>query len=117
MKPRLVVIGSANMDLVVKTDRIPAPGETVLGGAFVTAPGGKGGNQAVAAARLGADVWFVGRVGRDPFGDALCAEMGAAGIHTDHLRRDESKPTGVALIGVDAGGQNAIIVAPGANHC
>jgi ribokinase len=116
MKPKLVVVGSANRDLVVKTERIPAPGETVIGGAFVTAPGGKGGNQAVAAARLGAEVWFVGRVGRDIFGDALADEMIAAGIHVDFLRRDDIEPTGVALIGVDARGENAIIVAPGANH-
>ena len=115
LKPRLVVVGSANRDLVVKTDRIPRPGETVIGGAFVTAPGGKGGNQAAAAARLGGDVWFVGRVGLDAFGDALAHEMARASIHTEFLTRDETAPTGVALIGVDAQGQNAIIVAPGAN--
>jgi ribokinase len=116
MKPKLVVAGSANRDLVVKTERIPAPGETVIGGAFVAAAGGKGGNQAVAAARLGAEVWFVGRVGQDAFGDALADEMEAAGIHIDFLSRDDAEPTGVALIGVDARGENAIIVAPGANH-
>src|SRR5438477_2526229 len=116
MKPRIVVVGSANLDLVVKADHIPELGETVIGGAFVTAPGGKGGNQAVSAARLGADVWFVGRVGRDGFGDTLAQEMAEAGIHTDFLLRDDTEPTGVALISVDARGQNAIIVAPGANH-
>lgn len=113
--PRIVVIGSANRDLVVRAERIPAPGETVLGGEFVTAPGGKGANQAVAAARLGAQVQFVGRVGVDPFGDALLAEMRAARIATEHVIRDSQQPTGVALIGVDTRGQNAIIVAPGAN--
>lgn len=114
-RPRLVVIGSANMDLVVRTERIPSPGETVLGGAFVMAPGGKGANQAAAAARLGGQVRFVGRIGADPFGDALLAQMLAAGIETEHVVRDSEQPTGVALIGVDALGQNAIIVAPGAN--
>ena len=116
MRPRLVVVGSANMDLVVKAERIPAPGETVLGGAFVRAAGGKGANQAVAAARLGAEVRFVGCVGTDEFGDTLAAEMESAGVHIDLLRRDRTEPTGVALIGVDGQGRNAIIVAPGANH-
>ena len=116
MKPQIVVIGSANLDLLVKAERIPAPGETVVGGAFVTAAGGKGANQAVAAARLGGEVWFVGCVGRDGFGDRLEAEMAADGIYTDLLRRDPAEPTGVALIAVDARGQNAIVVAPGANH-
>ncbi len=115
-RPQVVVIGSANMDLVVRCEHIPAPGETVLGGQFVTVPGGKGANQAVAAARLGGEVRFVGRVGTDAFGDAMVAGMTADGIVPDHLRRDPEAPTGVALIGVDARGQNAIIVAPGANH-
>ena len=79
-KPRLVVIGSANMDLVVRAERIPLPGETVVGGVFVTIPGGKGANQAVAAARLGAEVRFVGRVGADAFGEALRAGMAQAGF-------------------------------------
>lgn len=116
MRPRLVVVGSANMDLVVKAERIPAPGETVLGGAFVRAAGGKGANQAVAAARLGAEVQFVACVGIDEFGDTLTSEMESAGVHIDLLRRDRTEPTGVALIGVDGQGRNAIIVAPGANH-
>jgi len=116
LKPKLVVIGSSNRDLVVKTERIPAPGETVIGGAFVSAPGGKGGNQAVAASRLGAEVWFVGCVGNDALGSVLAEEMAEAGIHVDFLHFDPDAPTGVALIGVDARGQNAIIVAPGANH-
>ncbi|HLK58996.1 MAG TPA: ribokinase [Chthonomonadaceae bacterium] len=115
-RSRIVVIGSANQDLVVRTEHIPAPGETVLGGAFVMPPGGKGANQAVAAARLGAEVRFVGRLGQDAFGDALREAMEASGILPDHIRRDPEHPTGVALIGVDTQGQNAIIVAPGANH-
>lgn len=114
--PRIVVIGSANMDLVVRAERIPSPGETVLGGDFMMAPGGKGANQAVAAARLGAHVTFVGRVGADAFGDALNAALTADGIDTTFLRRDKASASGVALIGVDAKGQNAIMVAPGANY-
>lgn len=114
-RARLVVIGSANRDLVVQVERLPAPGETVLGGQFVTIAGGKGGNQAVAAARLSAEVRFVGCVGRDAFGDSLVSGLEEAGIDTRHVRRDADQPSGVALIGVDAQGQNAIIVAPGAN--
>lgn len=115
-RPKLVVVGSANMDLVVRTERIPAPGETVLGGDFATVPGGKGANQAVAAARLGADVFFVGKIGSDAFGDALRAELIGAGIAPDYLQRDTHASSGVALICVDAQGQNAITVAPGANR-
>jgi ribokinase len=115
-RPKVVVIGSANMDLVVRCEHIAAPGETVIGGQFVTLPGGKGANQAVAAARLGGEVRFVGCVGTDAFGEALFAGMTADGIVTDHLRRAPEEATGVALIGVDDRGQNAIIVAPGANH-
>ncbi len=114
-KSRLVVVGSANQDLIVKAERIPAPGETILGGAFVTAPGGKGANQAVAASRLGADVWFVGRVGSDTFGATLADALTSSGVHVDYLRRDPAEPTGIALIAVDADGQNAIVVAAGAN--
>ena len=115
-KPRIIVIGSANMDLVVRCERIASPGETVLGGQFVTASGGKGANQAVAAARLGAEVVFVGRVGSDAFGKQLTSAMEGDGILTDHVIRDAQYPTGVALICVDAQGQNAITVAPGANN-
>jgi ribokinase len=113
--PRIVVIGSANMDMVVQTEHIPIPGETVMGGEFVTVPGGKGANQAVAAARLGAQVHFIGRVGSDAFGEALTLALETAGVDTSLLVRDPDRPTGVALIGVAADGQNAIMVAPGAN--
>ncbi len=113
---RVVVVGSANMDLAVRAERIAAPGETVLGGAFRAMPGGKGANQAVAAARLGATVHFVGRVGADAFGEELAREMEAAGVFTSRLSKDTEAPSGVALIGVDERtGQNAIMVAPGAN--
>jgi len=115
MKPSLVVIGSANMDLVVRSAHIAAPGETVLGEAFRQIPGGKGANQAVAAARLGAAITFVGRVGNDLFGEALRTGLQADSIDTTYLQTDPTEPTGVALIGVDAQGQNAITVASGAN--
>ncbi len=112
---RIVVIGSANMDLVVKAERLPEPGETVLGGHFFTAAGGKGANQAVAASRLGGSVHFAGRVGADAFGSELRAGLSAAGVDVSLLVADGDHATGVALIGIDAIGRNSIIVAPGAN--
>lgn len=114
-KPHILVIGSANMDLIVKAQRLPVPGETVLGGEFSTAPGGKGANQAVAAARLGAEVSFVGRVGQDAFGEALLAAMKADGVDLSGVFRDPEAATGVALICVDTKAENQIVVAPGAN--
>jgi ribokinase len=113
--PQIVVIGSSNIDMVVAVPRIPAPGETVLGGQFVTVPGGKGANQAVAAARLGAKVTFVARLGRDAFAEASLANFAEAGIDPSFIVRDEEAASGVALIFVDPGGENAIAVAPGAN--
>ena len=113
--PRVTVVGSANVDLVVRVPHHPAPGETVLGSAYQRHPGGKGANQAVAAARLGAEVRFVGRVGEDEFGAGLRAALEADGIDTGALRQDPA-PTGVAFIQVDEQGENAIVVAPGANH-
>jgi ribokinase len=115
-RPKIVVVGSSNTDMVVKAVRIPAPGETVLGDAFVMASGGKGANQAVAAARLGADVSFVTRLGADPLGDEALAGLRNASILTDLVVRDPDRPTGVALIIVDARGENAITVALGANE-
>ncbi|MCC6441972.1 MAG: ribokinase [Armatimonadetes bacterium] len=112
---KIVVVGSANTDMVVKAPRIPPPGETVLGGEFLMAPGGKGANQAVAAARLGAEVAFIACLGRDLFAEAALANYRQAGIVTDYIRQDEATPSGAALIMVDASGQNAIAVAPGAN--
>ncbi len=114
-RPRIVVIGSANMDLVVKTERIPEPGETVLGGTFFQLSGGKGANQAVSAARLGGDVTFIGCVGADAFGDQITSSLKDDGIDCRYLRRIEDIATGIALIGVDDQGRNSIIVAPGAN--
>lgn len=113
----IVVVGSLNMDLVVEVPAIPLPGETVLGKNFATFPGGKGANQAVAAARLGARVSLIGRVGKDAFGNQLLASAQADGIDIAHVGRDETAATGVAMIAVDEQGQNSIAVASGANFC
>ena len=112
---RVVVIGSSNTDMVVKAARIPQPGETVLGGEFVMVPGGKGANQAVAAARLGAEVTLVARLGDDLFAEASLRSFREAGIRTEAVVRDPEAASGVALILVDESGENAIAVAPGAN--
>jgi ribokinase len=114
--PRIVVVGSVNTDMVVKGERLPGPGETVTGGQFVLAAGGKGANQAVAAARLGADVTLVAKVGRDVFGDQAIENFRREGIRTDCILRDPDNATGVALILVDNSGENLISVASGANH-
>jgi len=114
--PRIVVVGSSNMDLVVKAARIPAVGETILGGDFIMTPGGKGANQAVAAAKLGADVCLVARLGEDMFGEQSLDNFNAEGINTQYVTRSEKAPSGVALITVDQAGNNVIVVAPGANN-
>jgi ribokinase len=114
--PRIVVVGSSNTDMVVKSQRIPAPGETVTGGTFILAPGGKGANQAVAAARLGGQVAFIAKVGDDVFGQQAIAGYQKEGIATDWIFRDPAHSTGVALILVDEKGENLISVASGANH-
>jgi ribokinase len=101
--------------MVVKAERIPGPGETVLGGDFVMVPGGKGANQAVCAARLGAEVKLVARVGDDVFGETSLANFCSVGVDTEFVIRDPDHPSGVALIALDAKGENAIVVAPGAN--
>lgn len=113
---RIVVVGSANVDFVVQAPHIPRPGETVLGKNFVMAMGGKGANQAVGAARLGADVTFVARVGRDVFGDQCVDHYQAEGINITYVTRDEAEATGVALIAVSTSdSENSITVASGAN--
>jgi len=111
---RVAVVGSINLDLVVRAERLPRPGETVTGGVFSRVPGGKGANQALAAARLGAQVSLIGCVGEDEFASAALSELEAGGVDLSRVRRT-SAPTGVALITVDAGGENEIVVAPGAN--
>jgi ribokinase len=113
--PDIVVIGSANMDLVVRAPQLPRAGETVLGGEFATIPGGKGANQAVAAAHMGGTVGFVGCVGDDAFGATLRTALCAAGVDVARLQITTAAPTGVALIIVSDAGENAICVAPGAN--
>jgi len=113
--PSIIVVGSANTDLSVIADALPGPGETVLGSSLIQAGGGKGANQAVAAARAGAQVAFVGRVGDDDFGHATLDNLAREGINTEFVVIDKSVPSGVALIMVDANGENQIAVAPGAN--
>lgn len=112
---KIVVIGSTNMDMVVKTTHIPDPGETVLAGSFFMNPGGKGANQAVAAARTGGDVFFVTKVGNDVFGKQAVQIFDEEGINTVYLLSDAEAPSGVALITVDDKGENSIVVAAGAN--
>ena len=112
---RVAVIGSINMDLVVRAGRFPQAGETLLGRGFQMIPGGKGANQAVAARRLGAAVDLIGRVGGDAFGAALRGKLAADGINTERVVVDETQATGVALITVDDRGENTIIAVPGAN--
>ena len=113
MKPRITVVGSINLDLVARCERLPRPGETVTGATFARVPGGKGANQAVACARLGADVTFIGAVGGDSFADEALAGLRDAGVRVQLDTSEE--PTGVALILVDGAGENQIVVAPGAN--
>ena len=116
MSGHILAIGSINMDLVIRTPHYPQPGETVMGGSFQTFPGGKGANQSVAAARLGANVVLIGRVGKDGFGDALLQTIKNDGVDIRYIQRDAIMPTGVAFILVDnQDGQNVIVLAEGAN--
>jgi ribokinase len=114
-QPTILVVGSANMDLVVKAPRIPVPGETILGGSFARVRGGKGANQAVACSRLGAQTFMLGRVGTDSFGDELLEGLQSDGVCCRLMIRDEEAASGIAIIVIDGGGENAIVVAPGAN--
>ncbi|WP_130274434.1 ribokinase [Cecembia calidifontis] len=114
-KPKILVIGSANMDMVIQSDHFPVPGETIIGGDFSLIPGGKGANQAVAAARLGGDVCFITRLGEDIFGSQNLLNFQKEGIDTSYIHQIPEVPSGVALITVDKSGENTIIVAPGAN--
>lgn len=112
-RPRITVVGSVNLDLVARMERLPREGETVTGATFSRVPGGKGANQAVACSRLGADVTMIAAVGRDPFAAEALAGLSDAGVALALADTDE--PTGVALVQVDAGGETTIAVAPGAN--
>jgi ribokinase len=114
-RPRIVVVGSINMDLVCEASVLPRPGETVMGQNFSEIPGGKGANQAVASARMGADVSMVGRVGDDAFGKTLSRTLVAEGIRIDHVQITHGCSSGLAMIGVESSGQNAITVISGAN--
>jgi ribokinase len=113
--PKVVVVGSFNMDLVVKAERRSQTGETLMGEEFGMFIGGKGSNQAIAAARLGADVTMIGRLGTDLFGDTLMAAHAEEGIHTDYVIRDTEVGTGIASISIDADGDNSIVLVPQAN--
>jgi len=113
---RIIVVGSVNMDLMLRCPHLPAAGETVLGTDFITAPGGKGANQAIAAARLGALVSFVGCMGDDEYGTIARAALEADGVDTRHLVRVSGAATGVAMVIADSAGENCIALAPGANH-
>ncbi len=112
---KIIVVGSTNMDMVVKTDHIPDPGETVLSGSFFMNPGGKGANQAVAVARLGGEVVFISKMGNDVFGKQFTQLFTEEGIDTQYILSDPDLPSGVALITVDKAGENSIVVASGAN--
>ena len=116
IKPKILVVGSSNMDMVIRTDHFPSPGETIIGGDFSMIPGGKGANQAVAAARLGGEVCFISQVGNDVFGNQNLANYNKEGIDVSWIKQNPDKPTGVAMITVDKSGENTFIVAPGANH-
>jgi ribokinase len=113
--PAIVVVGSTNTDMVIKSSHLPAPGETILGGTFFMSAGGKGANQAVAAARSGGNVLFIAKTGFDVFGKQSVELFEKEGIDISSIARDEFQPSGVALITVDDKGENCIVVAPGAN--
>jgi len=115
MKPYILVVGSSNTDMVVKAGHLPVPGETILGGTFIMTAGGKGANQAVAAARLGGKVVFIVKIGDDIFGKQAVQLFKDEGIDTNYIITDSENPSGVALIMVDAKGENCISVASGAN--
>src|SRR5262245_11509975 len=114
-KPRICVVGSSNVDLTFRTSRLPRPGESLTGQGFQLGYGGKGANQAVMAARLGAYVTIISRVGHDDFGEGTLRNFRELGIDIAHVGQDELRPTGVAAIMVDDDAQNCIIVIPGAN--
>lgn len=111
----IIVVGSINMDLVVRTDRAPVKGETLPGMDYRTIPGGKGANQAVAAAKLGGQVYFVGRVGNDGFGEKMLQAIKSTGIYDEYIFADPESTTGIAFIVVESTGDNRIIIVPGAN--
>jgi ribokinase len=114
-KNRILVVGSVNMDLVLQVERVPVAGENLIGSSYSYIPGGKGANQAVAAARLGMDVTFVGRTGKDTHGQKLIQGLKREGISTDLMVQDPDHPSGLAVIMVEPSGQNRILIYPGSN--
>jgi ribokinase len=115
MKPKIIIVGSSNTDMIIKVRQIPMPGETIIGGEFFKVLGGKGANQAVAAARAGGDVVFLGCVGNDSFGKEALEGMRKEGIDVSQVKISTEKPSGIALINVADSGENSITVASGAN--
>jgi ribokinase len=115
MEANIIIVGSMNMDMMVKTEHIPRPGETIMGTDFLMNPGGKGANQAVAVARLSGNAKFIGKIGNDLFGRQASQLFREEGIDTSGLTSDANQPSGIALITVDKDGENSIVVAPGAN--
>ncbi|MDQ3255696.1 MAG: PfkB family carbohydrate kinase, partial [Acidobacteriota bacterium] len=115
MTSRIVVVGSLNADFVLGVERFPAPGETIVGREFAVIPGGKGANQAYAAARLGGRVSMVGQVGGDVHAELLKRNLAEVGVDVAHVGIDESASSGIAVITVDAHGQNQIVLVAGAN--
>ena len=113
---QILVIGSSNTDMVIKTDKLPCPGETLVGGTFLVNSGGKGANQAVAAARLGGDVTFITKRGNDLFGNKSIGLLMREGIDTQYVVKDNENPSGVALINVDSRGRSSGVTAPGSNN-
>lgn len=116
MGNEIIVIGSINMDMVIKTQRIPEGGETVIGEGFFINPGGKGANQAYSAAKLGGNVTMIGCIGNDLFGEQLLQNLNEVGVHTKYIKKVPNKSSGVAMITVDSNGENSIIVSPAANN-
>jgi len=114
---RIIVIGSSNTDMVIKARKLPSPGETILGGTFMMNAGGKGANQAVAAARMGGNVTFVTKIGDDIFGSESMNKFEKEHLNTKYIIKDDKNPSGVALINVDEKGENSIVVAAGSNSC
>ncbi|MCM1096287.1 MAG: PfkB family carbohydrate kinase, partial [Terasakiella sp.] len=114
-RPRIVVVGSCNTDMIIRTEHFPIPGETVLGGVSYMEPGGKGANQAIAAARLGGEVTLVSKIGYDVFGLQAMELYRKEGIATRYVITDPANPSGMAMVTVNSSGENSIIVAPGAN--
>lgn len=113
---KIAIVGSSNTDLVIKTNRIPVPGETVIGGDFIIAAGGKGANQAVAVARLGGEALLIAKIGNDTFGSLSLEGYANDNLDTTFVSIDAETPSGVAIISVDSKGENCIVVAPGANN-